>query len=63
MAQTWRFKRDWKSILHTAHLLGIAHLNRKEKKRETSFGGFVRLQVITLISSSIMWNLSDNKQF
>lgn len=43
-------KRDWKSILHTAHLLGIAHLTGKKKeKRETSFRGFVRLQMITLI--------------
>ena len=48
IAQTWRnLKGDLKSTLPTAHLLGIAQ--EKKKKRETSFRGFFRLQVITLI--------------
>lgn len=51
IAQTCRsLKRDWKPILHTAHLLGIAYLTgKKEEKGETSLRGFVRLQMITLI--------------
>lgn len=30
-------KRDWKSILHTAHLLGLAHLTGKKKGEERNF--------------------------
>lgn len=44
------FKKGLEIILHTAHLLGVAHLTGKTKEEETSIRGFVRLQMITFIS-------------